>query len=1596
MISLPTSLETSLQHYRNTARTLFAARPTLSSVVDSLVQAALDQQAPDLRVQGQRIQAETLWLGEREPASRYRYSGLSEVLLRRFSEGWSPRYDAPDSILVSRAPGSPVEVAVTTVDLKRLGATLDDWGDALLEVFKAQLVAFWNEPVPGWAGKVPGSDAWVPGWDRHAPEIPSRCAALSNLLFVSMYGTGSMPNSQALQASQRLPKALVSEDQSIRDSLLGKNALAAYLLHAKGRRQRLGVTPVAVVFARQLSASEFAYFLLRPGHDVKRLQPVDELWTLLRGQVPDPGKVDLIPSQLNVFDNLAGALLENQLRALERLPRGVTQGAGESWSARVERITDPGDWFATPAPAPLTPLQRRVREVAPLWLLNAGEADRRGYAGLLSTLVAALGKSSSHSIFDEVASLSRFSRQALRAAMARRHPRMPEIRMQDIQLTLEKYRRKPLLPDVLGEFEEVQLTLPELALENLDDFRFGATRMRVRLAADVPLPDWMTADYLLELIAEVDIGAGYPAYLRQRLLDDTRYAVFRQQRFFHQIQAQLPLAALELKLRGEQGMTEMGYRLVRAMLAFDARDRQVDGLPIVLRPLAFLASPRASPDKAAGMFLIEPRDTRRGPHLLYRPLFDPPLGEYVSRPALLEAVGQSGALQDSVLAWLPANRRAVYANGGFRQPHLGSVLPGDEAAPLPAPAAPATLGGEEVAEDYVHHLFHACINAVIRQADMQLWSNAEKRWARLKDSGWQLFSSMLMFASGPLTQASWLILLYRGIRQDLPALQGDDEDARAQGWADMLSNLAAVLLHEVTADEREPLPESFTTPESADQREPLAIEGEVSLERITAPPTSDDSPPLPFDLSWSNPRQALSMASRKALEKFSVRGFDTPPRLDGLGSVSASGPNKGLVHLGGPGDTGWHALIENALYQVAWSDDGPRVVDASGVPGPFLERDEQGRWRFDLRLRLRGGSGRETVQARLQRKLRDRVSALHEQMTQASARIGTLLNDAEILRKRLETMSEGKTAKNFSDRQRSDKRREYLGKLEGLQVALEEKIRLIKAFNDNRQVVPKSATLVAALADSVRNCRTLLNLSLAVGREGSLSAREINEMIAADSDARYAQVVANLKNNVEITDKQILWSTREYAALDELRALPELGPAQAAALQQAPVQPFTPLDWQAVQLSTLLALTLDELPLQITLQMDDQIFAAIKHSAEQTRYVTNTINRLSAEDPRQDRIDALLTAVNRYDETHDLLNYLQGLMPQQRLLEYATRLSRLLAQLREGALNRLFELWEEAAPAEPDPVPRPAPVAGGTRKKFIRTRNREVFVGRVCERTPEQEDEIVEITDPNGALVSAFKENKEDARDTFWEEVKAEPAPPIPRKVGLSRLVTQGQAEREGVEALIRQVMALTGTSKDPRDLQGILELKAQKLNALADDIQQALTESGGTSAPMKTAQTLKDSLRREAAGLIAEGRQARITAIKRNPPRLARLQYLKEQDQVDIHRAGGRQAQEQGGFLQEYVVSHKDGRPLWYAHFHYPAATTADAGFVSAHLKTLAQRRLGSKAQATARHRAATRIEAGQGGRAQLTLDIHRGQILDKPVAQALFFNTGEVDRAT
>ncbi len=53
-------------------------------------------------------------------------------------------------------------------------------------------------------------------------------------------------------------------------------------------------------------------------------------------------------------------------------------------------------------------------------------------------------------------------------------------------------------------------------------------------------------------------------------------------------------------------------------------------------------------------------------------------------------------------------------------------------------------------EDACSLVFEGTAQALVALADRQSVSNAEQRWARLKEVGWLLFGSVLPFASGPL------------------------------------------------------------------------------------------------------------------------------------------------------------------------------------------------------------------------------------------------------------------------------------------------------------------------------------------------------------------------------------------------------------------------------------------------------------------------------------------------------------------------------------------------------------------------------------------------------------------------------------------------------------------------------------------------------------------------------------------------------------------------------------------------------------------------------------------------------------------------------
>ena len=105
----------------------------------------------------------------------------------------------------------------------------------------------------------------------------------------------------------------------------------------------------------------------------------------------------------------------------------------------------------------------------------------------------------------------------------------------------------------------------------------------------------------VDLISEVDVGKHYPALLEQQLLARTPQSAARQALFIEQVPIQLAMQAAELKLKGQAGLTAQGVQFVETLTRPGTGSRQVDGLDITVRPLAFLRKPGATPDVVENM-----------------------------------------------------------------------------------------------------------------------------------------------------------------------------------------------------------------------------------------------------------------------------------------------------------------------------------------------------------------------------------------------------------------------------------------------------------------------------------------------------------------------------------------------------------------------------------------------------------------------------------------------------------------------------------------------------------------------------------------------------------------------------------------------------------------------------------------------------------------------------------------------------------------------------------------------------------------------------------------------------------------------------------
>lgn len=396
-----------------------------------------------------------------------------------------------------------------------------------------------------------------------------------------------------------------------------------------------------------------------------------------------------------------------------------------------------------------------------------------------------------------------------------------------------------------GFIDRQTMSLTDMFLKNLSGMPNGEIEVFFKTGLKnngnefkVRVPALEERGVLKKLVQDLDIGQTYPALLKNKLLDDPDKSAQRRVLFTQQVPLEIQMKALELCIKKESGFNATGFRYVQKVLEPVPGPKIVDAKEIVIRPLAFDNKANGKVDVVEGAYLIEPKDSTTGPHILYRPLMaDAPLMQFPTRQALLEAIQSKGKLQNDTLAWLPDDTtRKLYSGNGFKHPNLvifGFNL-GSVALNKTIPLAVDTRLQQTLQEGkLMEHLYEANAQNLITLAHQQSTSDAESRWATFKEGGFLLLNTLLPVLRGPGALLNQ-VLTATGILKDLEVLSGDNMRAKEAALADMFLNLSTLLAHFKPHLSNEPA--TSTSPNAAKTSVNAARGGALLIDDAVRPP----------------------------------------------------------------------------------------------------------------------------------------------------------------------------------------------------------------------------------------------------------------------------------------------------------------------------------------------------------------------------------------------------------------------------------------------------------------------------------------------------------------------------------------------------------------------------------------------------------------------------------------------------------------------------------------------------------------------------------------------------------------------------------------
>ncbi|MBD1601217.1 dermonecrotic toxin domain-containing protein [Pseudomonas typographi] len=542
---------------------------------------------------------------------------------------------------------------------------------------------------------------------------------------------------------------------------------------------------------------------------------------------------------------------------------------------------------------------QQATELLPQWWLQASVPDRQVFIDYLTDCSQAAGPAQDY--LEGLPSLEAFARDRVQKRLVA--DGMGQLDPDRITVQSRVYVPAPValgnLPSAITA--AVQMHSETLSAWALQHWDWVSATVSLHPAGNEPLPAALSTVYVRNLVRELDCGRQYRRLLDEQLGPASPLLHMRQGRFYRQMRRQMLMGAWAQKLDGTLG--KQGFDWVERVVQLpDTTARNDAGLAdVAFTQMTLSAAADQVPDKVHGLYLIG-RPGQPGAVVLFGLyITTPPFRRFDNMEALQAAIRSEAPLQALILERLAPDRRTVYDNGGFNEPHLRWSVEDDFFVPWYRPR-PIKVCFDVLPGNVLAHLYSDNLVLLKAMAAAQCVTSQEGRWRDLRYLLTLALEQGSMFLPVPFALVIGAWQSEQLAVDALAALQG-------RHWGQALSELVAAM--------------SSLMPMRAGM--------------------AAGWPRLPAGMGFSWQQGALPAALARRLLAFEVSDavLSQMPKDTALGLYTRAGDH--------------YASVEGKVFQVRLLNDQWRIVDAKGRRGPAVMRDAQSRWRLDW-TGLRGGS----------------------------------------------------------------------------------------------------------------------------------------------------------------------------------------------------------------------------------------------------------------------------------------------------------------------------------------------------------------------------------------------------------------------------------------------------------------------------------------------------------------------------------------------------------------------------------------------------------------------------------------------------------------